>query len=342
MIRAKKIAIVILSILILTLTSCGLYINHKLNSMLNNIEKESEIAKEDANISDEALEQIKEKNVVNIALFGADNSNGGNNGNGTERSDAIKIVSLDFTDKKIKITSLERDVVVYIPGDYNKYGHFNWAYWFGGPELAVKTINYNMDLDITQYVTFSMNAVQHLINLIDGVEVELSEGEAGLLCQQAQVSHLHAGLNTLYGNEAMYYCRLREIGSDFARMDRQNVVIDAIIQKLKNQNLNDLLYITNEMLDYVRTNLSNDDIKSYLMSLLSFDLSNIETYKAPSGEYDDIQNCPGLGGYIVRSYSDMVKEVHMNIYDNLNYKPSQTVIDNEKRTYEEFGEFTKQ
>ena len=335
MIRAKKIAIVILSILILTLTSCGLYINHKLNSMLNNIEKESEIVKEDAYISEEVLKQNEQSNIVNIALFGADNPTGESESNDIARSDAIKIVSLDFTSKKIKITSLERDVVVYIPGDYNKYGHFNWAYWFGGPELAVKTINYNMDLDITQYVTFSMYAVVHLIDLLGGLEIELTPPEAAYL-------NLQTGINKLNGSEAMHYCRIRYIDSDFVRMERQNNVINAIIKKLKNQNLTDLLNIANEMLGYVRTNLSNDDIKGYLMSLPSFDLSNIETYRAPSGEYDDIQTCPGLGGYIVRSYSDMVKEVHMNIYDNPSYKPSQTVIDNEKRTYEEFGEFTKQ
>ena len=99
--------------------------------------------------------------------------------------------------------------------------------------------------------------------------------------------------------------------------------------------------IVNDMLPYITTNLTNSEIKEYLVSLLSFDLTNIETYKEPSGEYDDIMRCPGLGGYLVRSYSDMVRHLHANIYGDEDYQPSQTVMDNEEKTYKTYGEFKK-
>ena len=168
------------------------------------------------------------------------------------------------------------------------------------------------------------------------------------LCQKnvISVSYTHLDVykrqvNTLNGYDAMMYCRQRYIDSDFVRMDRQNNVINAIIAKLKPKNILELMEIVNDMLPYITTNLTNSEIKEYLVSLLSFDLTNIETYKEPSGEYDDIMRCPGLGGYLVRSYSDMVRHLHANIYGDEDYQPSQTVMDNEEKTYKTYGEFKK-
>ncbi len=335
--KHKKIYLTIIAILLILIGSGVFILNKSIDSVLNNMNHQEVIKQEEAEINPEVLEAKKKHNVINVALFGADNASSSNSSNGEERSDAMKIISLDFDTKKIKITSLERDVVVYIPGDYQKYGHLNWAYWFGGPELAVKTINYNFDLDITQYATFSMNAVRQMVDLIGGIEVELTSAEANILGNGHR-----AGLNTLNGYDTMSYCRIRSLDSDFVRMERQNNAINAIISKLKNQSVSELLNIVNEMMPYVTTNLTNEDIKSYLTSLLTFDLSSIETFKAPSGEYNDIQNCPGLGGYLVRSYSEMVSELHKNIYEVETYIPSKTVIENEKRTYETYGKFTKE
>lgn len=107
--------------------------NWAMDSMLNKMEHGEMIESDTAAIAPEVIEAVKERKLVNIALFGADNSQGPT-GTDEDRSDAMKIVSLDFDNKKLKITSVERDVVVWIPGDYQKYGHFNWAYWFGGAE----------------------------------------------------------------------------------------------------------------------------------------------------------------------------------------------------------------
>ena len=324
--KGIKVGLIILAI-ILTIGGCS-YIagNLVMDSMLNKMEHGEVIENENAQIAPEVSEAVKERKVVNIALFGADNSQGPT-GTDEDRSDAMKIVSLDFDNKKLKITSVERDVVVWIPGDHQKYGHFNWAYWFGGATLAVQTLNYNLDLDITQYVTFSFNAVEKLVDLIGGVEIELTAREVGALRGQTQNS-VRTGKNTLNGYDAMMYCRQRYIDSDFVRMDRQNNVINAIIAKLKHKNILELMDIVNDMLPYITTNLTNSEIKDYLISLLSFDLANIETYKEP-------------GGYLVRSYSDMVRHLHANIYGDDEYKPSQTVLDNEKKTYKTYGEFKK-
>ena len=330
----KKKLIILLSIIILLIVSIFIGLNIYVDSIISRVEEGETIHTEDAEIAQEVLEREEVKDIENIALFGVDNSGAKYN---EERSDAMKIISLNKTDKTIAITSVERDVVVYIPGDYQKYGHFNWAYWFGGPKLAVQTLNYNLDLDITKYVTFTFGAVEDLVNLLGGIDVELTGNEAATVGIGS-----YAGTYTLNGKQALSYSRIRKLDSDFTRMERQNYVIQAVMNKLKNQDILTIMNIVNEMLPSINTNLTVNEIKDYITSLLSYDLGNIEQYKEPSGEYDDIQTCPGLGGYIVRSYSGMVENLHKNIYKVDSYEVSQRVKDNEERIYSTYGEFTKE
>lgn len=336
----KKLLLVILVLILLV--GCSVYFgaNLVMDSVLNEMDQQEIIEVENAEIAPEVLEQVQERKVINVVLFGADTDEGVESTD-EDRSDVMKIVSLDYDNKKIKITSLERDVVVYIPGDRQEYGHFNWAYWFGGPELAVKTINYNLDLDITQYVTFNFRAVTELIDLIGGVDITLTAAEAKYFVDGHIDHNAVKGVNHMNGKVALSYARLREIDSNFSRMERQNNVIRAVINKLKSKSVIELMELVKKMMPYISTNLTNDDIKDYLVNILSFDLMNIETYTEPSGQYNDICRCPGLGGYLVRSYSGMVKNLHLNIYGNEDYQPSQTVLDNEKRIYDTYGEFSK-
>ncbi len=336
----KRFLIVLICLVAVLAGTAAVVTNVTVDSMLNEMDQQEVIKQEEAEIAPEVIEQVKQRKVINIALFGADNSKGIES-TSEERSDVMKIVSLDFDNKKIKVTSLERDVVVYIPGDHQEYGHFNWAYWFGGPELAVKTINYNLDLDITQYVTLNFRSVIELIDLIGGVDISLTKAEATYFVDGHIDHNAVPGVNHMNGEVALSYARLREIDSNFNRMERQNNVIRAVITKLKDKSVTELMEIVKAMMPYITTNLSNADIKEYMMNLMTFDLMNIETYTEPSGKYNDIARCPSLGGYLVRSYSDMVKSLHMNIYGDEDYVPSQTVIENEKRTYETYGEFKK-
>ena len=295
----KKKLIILLSIIILLIVSIFIGLNVYIDSMISKVEEGETIHTEDAEIAQEVLEREEVKDIENIALFGVDNSGAKYN---EERSDAMKIISLNKTDKTIAITSVERDVVVYIPGDYQKYGHFNWAYWFGGPKLAVQTLNYNLDLDITKYVTFTFGAVEDLVDLLGGIDVELTGNEAATVGIGS-----YAGTYTLNGKQALSYSRIRKLDSDFTRMERQNYVIQAVMNKLKNQDILTIMNIVNEMLPSINTNLTVNEIKDYITSLLSYDLGNIEQYKEPSS-----------------------------------YEVSRRVKDNEERIYSTYGEFTKE
>lgn len=61
------------------------------------------------------------------------------------RSDSIIVVSINNSTKDVKLLSIYRDTYVSINGKYSK---INAAYSWGGPELAISTINRNLDLNI--------------------------------------------------------------------------------------------------------------------------------------------------------------------------------------------------
>ena len=320
---------------------CGYVgVNMYVDSMLNNLNKTDDIKEEEVSIADSVKEQVINTNVVNIALFGTDHD-GGEGDDSFERSDATKIISLDMDHKTIMITNLQRDNIIYIPDPINDFDKLNHAQWYGGPQLAVKTINANFDLDITKYVGFSFDSLERIVDLVGGVDIYLTRAE---ISQQIKPLGVYgdAGVYHLNGHQALTYCRIREIDSDYTRMERQNNVIMAIIDKVKDKNILELVDLANQIMPYIETNLSNEDIKSYLMSLLTFDLSNIKQYQVPEGGFDDI-NVRSYKGYhplyLLRSYSDMVKQLHKNIYNDDNYQPSEQLLEIEKSIYEYFGEW---
>ena len=335
--KLVKIFIIIALILVGLFGATSLYIDR----LLKNIETTTVISSDEAYIADEFTSQTRLSPVVNIALFGADHDGAADdNTTAEDRSDAIKVVSLNYATRKIKITSLERDLVVWLPG-IEGYDHLNHDYWRGGGNLAIQTINYNFDLDITHYVTFSYDALEKMVDAVDGVDIELTAAEANFLNADNTTTTKHTvyeGKNHLDGYDAMQYCRIRSIDSDYGRMERQNNVIKAVIKKCKSPlyfiKLGD---ICDAVLPYVTTNMTTSEIKKYLMSAIYMDISHIETYQIPSGGYQDTASSY-IGGYLLRSYTDMLYELHRNIYgENTNYSMSETTIENEKRTYATFG-----
>lgn len=262
-----------------------------------------------------------------------------------ERSDVLKILSLDYTNKEIKLTSIDRDVVVYLPGSKKDYGHFNWAYSYGGSKLALQTVNYNLDLDVKDYVSFSFAGFIKVIDILGGIDVELTQKEADAfndLIHSNAVMNIHAteGINHLDGYDALSYARQRFVDSDFKRMDRQNIVISAVMSKLKDSTVTDLLKIVNDCLPYVNTNITISEIKDLLTDLVEFNLSDINAYTYPKNQSEDVcKNSDPLGGYLIRGYSQQVVDLHNFIYEIEDYKSSDVVLNLEKDIYSTFGDF---
>lgn len=180
-----------------------------------------------------------ETEIFNIALFGVDTRDE-NSFKG--RSDTIMIASVDRSTGSIKLTSILRDSYVAIDGHKNQ--KITHAYMFGGPELAIKTINQNYHMNITDYATVNFSKLAEAIDFIcdavgEGIEVDITErerlhindigdDEGGSFPYIKQSGHVE-----LNGKQAVVYARIRKLDSDNKRVERQKQVLEQVIQKAK-------------------------------------------------------------------------------------------------------------
>lgn len=119
-------------------------------------------------------ESVNEK-VINIALYGVDSRNHDYNG----RSDVVMVASVNTKTGQVKLVSIARDTYVAIPG-YNNT-RINHAFSYGGPELAIRTLNENFGLDVTDYVAVNFDSLAEVIDAMGGVEVESPKRSVGRL-----------------------------------------------------------------------------------------------------------------------------------------------------------------
>lgn len=344
--KKKLVSIVIgmlISVLVLVIGGGIFVVNH----FYSTVETTECLKPEEVGVAEKFVQKEEESNIFNIAVLGIDRDGDGSNG----RSDAIKVISLDMNNKKVKMTSFQRDTLIYIPEPENDFDKLNHAYWYGKAPLTLKTLNYNFDLDITRYVAFNFDAIEHIIDTIDGIELDVHENE--LKVTNDYIKHLNSlsetdvdapylttgGLQTLSGRQAMAYMRNRYVGDDFDRMNRQNKVMEAMIDKVMNQSYTELLGLLDACLPYVETNLTMNEMISFGTKVLTFDLKNIEQTQIPAS--DNKNKTVSYKGYsplyVMNSYQDLVRDVHAFIYNDTEYQPSPTVIKNEAAIYETFG-----
>lgn len=231
--------------------------------------------------------------VVNIALFGLDSRKPGY----WSRSDSIMVVSIDKTYRKIKVTSFMRDIYIPIPG--RNSDKINAAYAYGGPELAIKTLNTNFGLNIRDYVTVNFFGLEKLINKVGGLDINVKSYEIdninkyidevnGLSGSPLGTYHIKkAGLQRLNGRQAVSYGRIRDVGNgDYERTERQRRVINLLFQKIKSNGVIKLPGTVKTLLPFVQTSLSNTEIIDLASFALDFDVKNLEEFRVPiEGEF---------------------------------------------------------
>lgn len=257
------------------------------------MKKLAEIKGADIKIQDfsvEAEASIKDSEIKNIAIFGIDTRTDTYEEN--TRTDSIIVVSLDPVKNKTILTSYARDTLVRIEG--YKYNRVNAAYAFGGAELAVNTLNYNFDLNVSKYLVVNFFAVPKIVDAIGGVDIDIKQIEIkemnkyikeynALVTKEKQVDLITtAGINHLNGGQALTYMRIRHVGNaDFERMERQRRVLTTMMEKMKNLNYIEIFNLINENISYIRTNLTMSEIGGLGMQLLKNGTENIETRQMP-------------------------------------------------------------
>lgn len=328
----KIILFIVLALLIIPVAAGAIYVNFALDKVTVSDEEFNEDFDLNVNTS------LENSNVKNIALFGVDCRTTDYKGC---RSDVMMILSYDMKKNDVIVTSLVRDTYVEI-GDRG-FDKLNHAYAFGGPELAIQTINKTFDLDIKDYVTVDFWTVEKIIDAIGGVEVYISEEELpqvnvyidGLNNESGTSSGKllkSAGTQILNGRQAVAYMRVRYVGDgDFERMQRQRKVMEASLEGLKSLSLTQMLSLVNNMLSDVKTNLSKSEIVSLVTNVATKGIPTMEQLQIPTRDGGQGVMINGVYYFVPNTLLSNVKELHKMIYSEIDYTPSQYIVDMSKK-----------
>ena len=250
-------------------------------SLLNKVEREKiDQSPEALGIDEEAAKKIesneKSKNITNIALFGIDAEDGL-----TGRSDAIMILSIDENHGKLKLASIMRDSYVNIDG--RGMDKINHAYAFGGPQLAVKTINSNYKLNIKDYVAVNFSTLPKLVDAVGGVYINNKDYE---LSELRDFGINSTGLQRLDGEQALMYARIRFVGNgDYERTERHRTILNSVFNKLMKQEKTKILSTISDILPMVKTNLTNNQIMDLALDAIEINPSKLEQTRFPADGY---------------------------------------------------------
>ena len=229
--------------------------------------------------------------ITNIAFFGIDSTDEQAAYGDKNRSDSMIIVSIDEANNTVKLTNILRDSKVPIEGhDPQK---INGAYVYGGAELAIKTLNQNFMLNISDYATVDFAGIEQIVDLLGGIVVDVTQEEADFINEYvSNGNYVSAGLRTLNGEQTMLYSRIRKIDSDYYRASRQQTVIKAILDKVKSVSITQYATLIREIMSHVETSLTYTEILDYLTKL------DLNTIQMVNNTIPDIQYETDLWGGI--------------------------------------------
>ena len=268
---------------------------------------------------------------TNIALFGIDARNGIDE-KGT-RTDTIIIASLNNETKEVRLVSVYRDTLLDLSN--GKIQKCNAAYSTGGVQRAINMLNMNLDLNIKDYVTVDWSAVADTVDLMGGLEIDVKKEEIpGINEHMISTSQAtgkpmkkvtKAGLQTLNGVQVTTYCRIRSTaGSDYARTERQRLVIQKMVEKAIKSDLKTINNMIDEIFPKIKTSLSMTEILSYAKYFAKYKIGETAGFPFEKGN----GNISGKGSCVFPiTLKSNVQELHKFLFGEEDYEPSSKVKD---------------
>ena len=275
--KSKKRGLrIFLSILLVLLIMLVIFFSTVTWYVYNKLSKVNYVKLENVVVNEGVAEQLK--GYRNIVLFGVDARANTYDGS---RSDCIIIASINQDTKDVKLTSIYRDTYVYIEGyGYDKITH---AYAYGGPELAINTINKNFDLNITEFVAVNFDAVVDIIDAVGGVNIKIESAELNYINDYINAVDQQMGKRTpkvtrtgnqnLSGVQALAYSRIRyTAGGDYKRAERMRDVLNAGFDKIKTLSVGKLNNLADILLPKVYTNITSGDIIALIPDVTQYNV----------------------------------------------------------------------
>jgi len=208
-------------------------------------------------------------NPSNILVLGADTGSKSRQGS-TARSDSIMIVHTDPDEHRIALLSIPRDLRVDIPG--HGEDKINAAYAYGGPTLAIKTVQSVTGLPINHVVVVDFGTFDEVIDALGGVSIDVPKPilsnkfecprASQAACDRWKGWRFKKGEQTMDGKRALIYARIRENQldpkeSDITRGERQQAVVSAMADEIVS------------FKEYLKAPFNGDDITKPLATDLS-------------------------------------------------------------------------
>ncbi len=283
-----------LSVAIILVSALAIFINNKFNMLGDMEEFHNEITYQTEELPEEEMEEeipeeiekingdintanfrealknwatngndniMSNKDVVNVLLIGADSRYGQNAGN----TDVMMIVSLNKKTEKIKLVSIMRDSYLYIEGKNSSYcTKLNAAFSMGGPDILMKTIEKNLKIQLDGFVMVNFESFKSIVNKMGGVTVPVKKYEANYASGPYKTPMPYGDNVTLNGEQALIFCRIRgcDADGDVSRTRRQRLVINSMINRVKNASVSELNSYLNVLLPYIYTDFSKKEILS--------------------------------------------------------------------------------
>lgn len=228
-----------------------------------------------------ASELKSDKSVFNLLLLGVDARS--DEKAEESRADSMMLISIDSANHNIKMVSFLRDTWVYIPCA-DKHQRLNAASSYGGYAEVANTIEYNFGVKIDGYAVADFEMFKTMVDSIGGVKVSVTAEEA------AEVTNhkgrygnvvLEEGEYKLTGEQALAYCRIRKIDTDWKRTERQRTVIQAILSKTLKSGPIGAYKMANAVAPFIETNLSKGELRSLVFKIVPCIAGGFEQTSCP-------------------------------------------------------------
>lgn len=262
-----------------------------------------------------------DKNVFNVLLIGSDTREI----EGSGRSDAMILVSINKKSKKIIATSFLRDIYLQIPDRSNN--RLNAAYAFGGPDLLMDTIEQNFRIQVDQYASIDFYSFIDIVDAVGGVTLDVTEEDIPVI--NAYILELNrltkqkedkdyltkSGTLQLNGKQALAYSRNRYVGNgDFSRTEKQRKVLEQVYMKIKDLNLLQLKELFDIVLPKVTTNLTEGEIFSMILALPSYVNYQLEQWSVPASDSYESLRIRGMAVLGI-DFDESIQEINRRIYN---------------------------
>lgn len=327
--RKIKIIVFILELVMLLVVLAALYVSIKMSKLDSGEKIDEKDHKVNEDIKGQTVEQMEK--YTNIALFGLDNRSNGNFEQGN--SDVIIICSINEKTKEVKLVSVYRDTYLDMTDSKHGYRKANAAYAYGGYTQAVNMLNVNLDLDIKDYVSFDFNAVASAIDILGGVEIEITNQEAkamlGYIEEVARLSGKKAnylykgGTYLLDGVQATAYARVRQTaGDDYKRTERQRLVIEKMVEKALQTDILTINSLIDEIFPKIKTSFTSAELLLLAKDAFSYQLGENTGFPF---EKTTANLGYGLDCVVPMDLVYNVEELHRFLFENEDYEVSYTV-----------------